>query len=283
MDFPDFAPPRVVTHTYKRKRGRGPRFQQHSVAPSPLRNGMSISQYGSDEDESSSRDSSEHKSKTPPLQRMLQPTPPSTPPRKKKSASQASSPAKSSSSSPSKVSIDRELGRIFSPKGNKAESGKQPYSDAEEEDRELSPNETIRDILLQSPRKPSFADRMGPRKSKKKDASVVEEDDNTMKGETDSDSQGSEVLSGPSGSQEEGSTTIMLPVLLHAPSERVYGRVRNLPEGGDSQSTKMLASDLIESKPCLKELSKRWEELDDLDEGEEEVSRRRCFGNNPYL
>lgn len=278
MEFPDFAPPRVVTHTYKRKRGRGPRFQQHSLAPSPLRNGMSINQYGSDEDESSSKESSAHKATPPPppsLQRMLQTTPPSTPPRKRKGTSQASSPAKSSSSSPSKVSIDRELGRIFSPKSSKSMLDKDNISAIEEEDEEPSTSATVRDALLQSPRKPSFADRMAPRRSRKKDESLVEEDQDTSTVEVDSDSQVSEVQSSQSSSLEDDSTVTMAPILLHAPSERVYGRVRSFPEPSTSQPTKILPDDLKESKPCLKELSRRWEELDDLDEEDEEVSRQR--------
>jgi hypothetical protein len=272
MEFPDFAPPIVVTQTYKRKKGRGPRFQSHSMVPSPLRHAMSISQYASEEEEETiPKLKKSRTSGTPPPRKTPHTTPPSTPPRKRKGGSQSSSPVKSSPS-PKKVSIDRELGRIFSPKSSRIGERK---IDSDEEDEESIPSsQSSREALEQSPKKPSFADRMAPKKSKRAESARTDNDGDMDLDYAEVESQLSEVLSSHSSSQEDEEAVPVMPsVFLQAPSERVYRRSRGMQEDLDPQmpSTKMMVDDLGEGKPCLKELSARWAELDDLDEGEGDI------------
>lgn len=264
---------RPVTKVYKRKKGRRQRFPQ-KLAPSPLRNGITINQDSSEEEEEGEK---EAEAGQPPVtphgspkqnsspQKFSRSTPPSTPSRKQKVSSRKSSPSKSSTSSPSKINIDREIGNIFSP--NKKVG---VFLDDEEDI-----NEPAWDLPSPSPKKPSFADRMAPRKAKKEDKGNVEQADQEEEG-------GEQMVSDfefisqradtSQGSTQQGEQP--LPMIESAkckPQSRIYKRVPSLPEV-DLQSASLIIDGLGEPRPCLKEMSKRWAELDDLDDTDEEVS-----------
>lgn len=248
-----------VRKVYKRKKARRQRFPQ-KLAPSPLRNGITISQESSEEEEEDSvvtpygspkRLSSPRKS--------AQLTPLSSPSRKQKS-----SPSKSSPRSPSKISIDREIGSIFSPSSSKKTGVPIEEQDDTGKPAWVSPSP--------SPKKPSFADRMAPRKVKKDDraSAVVDEmeEEGVVSGLND---MSQHTQSNLDSLQDEEEPLPAIEPAKFKPHSRVYRRVPSLPEV-DLPSASLMMEDIGEPKPCLSEMNKRWAELDDLDETDDEVS-----------
>jgi hypothetical protein len=205
---------------------------------------------------------------------------PSTPPRKQPSPSRASS--TSVLSSPKKVSLSRDLYKIFSPNG-KASQAKQALGaqsdDDSNDDHDMGSLYSGPYSSQSSPRPPksSFADRMLPRKHDE-NRSIFPSSNNSMDKNVQSkieacpepDFSSSMVTNGVGVSSPAVKESTCLTTV---PQKRTYGRTAGQhPTLKYASLSCSVLGESEEPPPSIQELKDRWAELDDLDGSDEDVS-----------
>ncbi|UZJ52909.1 hypothetical protein CBS101457_002229 [Exobasidium rhododendri] len=276
---------RIVTNVYSRREGRGQR--QRDGGTTKATSAEATSSSSGDAGEGARREEGVVR-RCPPAESL-----PTTPPRKRASLGRMSSTSQSSSPSPSKISLDQDIKRMYSPKGSifrSKQSRKCGSGDESGEDLYSGPYS-----CQSSPRPPkySFADRMLPRKQRENSA-VLSRNESSTSGKVRSTLEEKcdiDVVTSDVGNSETRNTSILTtePIFQFlTPQKRTYGRsapsqVKKATLLVDKNANKNFS----ETQPHIQELKKRWDELDDFDETDDEegedISRWTAIRNNTRL